>query len=671
MQERNDTQSYRWIGFILFTFGVVMFFTMRDNERRREAARVQAEKQELLKRAAQAETERAKALADATSATLQLLAKTTGLDGVTSEAIASVRKESSLRAPTDAELAAARAAEAAASAALDPTTAPSIEVATKDMHVTLSTVGGIPIRWEILGLPGTQLQTPQGARTPGGTHGTDLVTTHAAVNLIPLLQTRGREYPLMVESRPLDIFNGVPMKVEKKQLDGGVTEVSFLAEGARGVRLTRTYRFPETGYLVDVKFTIENRSEQRKLFDDEGLGFATGWQGGFLQPEEISRITGDVFALFSNGTDLIAEHVKMGGEPYSITGDVRWAGIEKKYFLAALVPLGPGGKYAPASAGLATVRERDLADEYKEGKHTLPLSVVLQQSRFELQPGESKTFEFALFAGPKKHDLLKATDEKLGFTGDAAKTGLASSAFHNVWMRGLVRPIALLLLNLLEWLHGITVNYGIAIILLTSIVRIAVFPLTHKAMKIQAKSMAEQARLKPYIDEINEKYKDNPAAKNQAMMKLYQEHGINPFGMLRGCLPVLAQMPIFIALYVLLDQAIELRGQRFLWIVDLSQPDRLFTIPGLSLPLLGGSFNLLPILMGLTQVISSRLSTTNITDPMQKQMMTIMPIMFIFFMYQFPSGLMLYWVVSNTFQIVQQVLTNRMMQNEPAAAPAR
>jgi YidC/Oxa1 family membrane protein insertase len=198
--------------------------------------------------------------------------------------------------------------------------------------------------------------------------------------------------------------------------------------------------------------------------------------------------------------------------------------------------------------------------------------------------------------------------------------------------------------------------------------------LSHWAIKAQAKTMAEQQRVKPLLDKLNEKYKDDPSKKSQEMMKLYREHGINPLGAMRGCFPMLLQMPIFFALYALLAQAVEIRGQSFWWIQDLAQPDRLIPFGGFVLPIVGWTaLNILPILMAVTQYFTSKLMTSNVSDPTQRQIMALMPIFFVFILYNMPAGLMLYWTVQNIWQIGHTVLTKRyvaMHDTSSAGGPA-
>jgi YidC/Oxa1 family membrane protein insertase len=196
--------------------------------------------------------------------------------------------------------------------------------------------------------------------------------------------------------------------------------------------------------------------------------------------------------------------------------------------------------------------------------------------------------------------------------------------------------------------HRVVPNYGVAIILITIVVRLLMYPI----MQRQMRSMKRMSAMQPRLKEIQEKYADDKERQSQEMMKAYKESGFNP---LTGCLPMFLQLPVFIGLYYALQGAIALRQEPFLaWIHDLSAPEALFTIPGLDLPV-----RLLPILMGGSMVLQSRMTPTTM-DPAQARMMnTVMPVMFTFMFYQFASGLVLYWLVSNLLGIGQQLLVNR------------
>ena len=200
-------------------------------------------------------------------------------------------------------------------------------------------------------------------------------------------------------------------------------------------------------------------------------------------------------------------------------------------------------------------------------------------------------------------------------------------------------------------------NYGIAIILLTVLLRLVMAPLTHKQMKVMKKNSTQMSALQPKIKEVQERYADDAQKRNEEMMKIYREAGVNPLTMMGGgCLPMLLQLPIFIALYYALQSAIELRGAPFgLWITDLSVPETLMTIPGLEIPV-----RVLPLAMGASMVVQQKMTPMASMDPNQaRMMMTVMPIMFTVLFYGFPSGLVLYWFVSNLLGMAQQLLINR------------
>jgi len=183
---------------------------------------------------------------------------------------------------------------------------------------------------------------------------------------------------------------------------------------------------------------------------------------------------------------------------------------------------------------------------------------------------------------------------------------------------------------------------------------------------------SESNALKMWVEKVNEKYKNDPQRKQQELMKLYREHNINPLGMLKGCGFMLIQLPIFIGLYTLLYQVIDLRGAGFLWIDDLSAEDRLFSF-GINLPFIGSWFNLLPIIVAVTQMLSAKFMQTPASDPqqvqMQKMMTWFMPLFILAITYRFPAGLMLYWLVSNLWQVVQQVYVNKVIR-KPQQTPA-
>lgn len=243
----------------------------------------------------------------------------------------------------------------------------------------------------------------------------------------------------------------------------------------------------------------------------------------------------------------------------------------------------------------------------------------------DIQPGETRTYEFKYYIGPTEiHELEKVDDS----FGKALNFGIFTS-------------ISMVLLSVLKFFYSIFHNYGVAILLLTCCISVVMFPLTFKSMS----SMRKLQELQPKIEKIRAEHKDNPTKLNKEIMEIYRRHKANPMG---GCLPMLLQMPIFIALYQTLMRSVELKGANFLWIKDLSMPDAAFHMP-FSLPFLGNAINILPILMIGAMILQQKLSQVKAaggqTDQ-QKMMSSIMPVMFGFIFYNLPSGLVMYWLTN-------------------------
>lgn len=233
------------------------------------------------------------------------------------------------------------------------------------------------------------------------------------------------------------------------------------------------------------------------------------------------------------------------------------------------------------------------------------------------------------YIGPKDYKTLKAIEPSLV---DAIEYG---------WFTFIAKPAFLLL----SWLYSFIGNWGFAIVALTIIIRIVLFPLTYKGMV----SMNKLKELAPRMKEIQNKYKGDPQKINAHVMELYRKHGANPMG---GCLPILIQIPIFFAIYRVLLNAIELKGAEWiLWINDLAELDPYF---------------ILPILMGITMYIQQHITPTNFTDPMQEKIMKFLPLIFTFFFITFPAGLTLYWFINNLCSIAQQMVVNRIFERHKA-----
>jgi YidC/Oxa1 family membrane protein insertase len=215
-----------------------------------------------------------------------------------------------------------------------------------------------------------------------------------------------------------------------------------------------------------------------------------------------------------------------------------------------------------------------------------------------------------------------------------------------------ITPFSRLLLRLMVWVYGVVHNYGISIVVLATLVRMLLHPLS----MISVKSMRQMQKVQPEIERLKDKYKNDAQALNTAMMALYKEHKINPAG---GCLPMLVQMPLFIALYSVLFNAIELRQAPLVaWVTDLSAPDTLFHVAGFPI-------RLLPVVMALSGLLQQRMTPT---DPRQASSMYFMNVLMLVFFYNLPSGLVLYWTVMNLLTALQQWIALREDGGHPAVA---
>jgi YidC/Oxa1 family membrane protein insertase len=298
--------------------------------------------------------------------------------------------------------------------------------------------------------------------------------------------------------------------------------------------------------------------------------------------------------------------------------DLQWLGIADAYFVSAARATTPvvGGIYTAGSPPGVTLEKKLRIPAYGI---ELPATV--------LEPGKMVSSQFVFYLGPK------STDDMLKF-GQRLEDSLDLT----------LEVIAAPLLALLRWFHGYVGNFGVAIILLTVVVRVVLFPLTYRGMV----SMKRMQKLQPRMTALREKFKNDKERMNREVMELYRRHKVNPLG---GCLPIVVQIPIFFALYSALISAIELRHAPFgLWIQDLSAHDGLY---------------LLPLVMGGTMFFQQRMTPSSM-DPTQAKIMMWMPVVFTVFMLSFPSGLMVYWSTSNLLSITQQAIINRVKVPEPA-----
>ncbi len=318
--------------------------------------------------------------------------------------------------------------------------------------------------------------------------------------------------------------------------------------------------------------------------------------------------------------------------------DVRWAGVTNQYFATLITPIVDEKAMSDDQVkqrGVAVwAREFLVNDEaWRATGHSSEdqgeragVDGAIGMAGFRLQPGETQTHSFKIYGGPREFRRLS---ELGNYEAEIMDFGMFSIVSRT-------------LLASMNYLKGVLGNYAFAIILLTLVIKSAMWPLQNKATA----SMKRMQALQPRMTELKEKHKDNPQAMNEEVMKLYKQHGVNPFG---GCLPMMVQIPIFFGFYNMLGKAVELRNSKFLWVHDLSQPDTVAH-------LLGYPINVLPLCMAVTMLWSMALQPKS-GDQMQQRVMMFVPLIFISFCYNFASALALYWTVQNIFSIVQLYVT--------------
>ncbi len=542
---------------------------------------------------------------------------------------------------------------------------------TEKFDIEFSTRGAVPVKWDIIDpefIPPLEDEPEAGEKVAD--RGVSLIDPQLAdIDQAPLpfeivLKERGRGGLFRNELNE-GLYSH--RTITRDGLRG--IEFTFEEPASAGLGVVKTYLFADDGFLGRFEIKLTNTGESNLSFDLGGAGLGVTLGPGLGGKMDVSAAmarwfsvnalikSGDVFKYYTlkySGGDRKSETAGYSG------ATIDWGGIQNMYFLSALVPdeqtaLNQGDAFLPGSL-LGSAADDDSLKDF-------PV-LELYTPSLDLAAGDSREFRYLLYMGPKQQRILREAGHDLDRV-----------LFYNSWP--ITRGLCLVLMRLLGWFHSIFASWGIAIIMLTVMVKLLTFPLVHKGMKSQAKVTQEMAKLKPHIDKLNEKYKTDPQRKQQEMMKLYREHNVNPLGMLKGCMWMMIQIPIFFALYKLLYQTIDLRGAPFWWFDDLSKPDRLIEL-GFTLPLIGNYFNLLPIITAMTQMASSKLTVTPPTDPqqaqMQKMMLYFMPIFILVITYSFPSGLMLYWLISNLWQVLQQYWVNKLIKRPPVApstAPAK
>ena len=384
---------------------------------------------------------------------------------------------------------------------------------------------------------------------------------------------------------------------------GDERELVFRGSHANGATFTKTFTFSGEGYGIGLTVDVTHVPFTASTLSLSWLeGSHSESKSGYYDVYGPVALIGRTFE-YENAGDWEA------GDSYG-PGDIRWAGFTNSYFLAGMMP----------QAGQAQeVEAAQLFFSDEDGTLETRLSM----------PWSGEAVSYTLYIGPKDTSALNAVDPAFDRAVDFG------------WSHFIARP----LVSLLRILYGVTGNYGIAIILLTVMVKLVFFPLSNKSFK----SMSAMKKLQPQIERLREQHKDDKQKLNQETMELYKRYEVNPLG---GCIPMIVQLPVFIGLYQGLLYAIELRQAPFFgWIEDLSQPDRLgaLAIPFVDPP----GIPVLTLLMGGSMIIQQMMMPTT-GDPTQQKMMLLMPVIFTVMFVNFPAGLVLYWLINNVLSVAQQ-----------------
>lgn len=410
--------------------------------------------------------------------------------------------------------------------------------------------------------------------------------------------------------------------------------------------LSKTYTFGDKDYLFQVDVATKNSVNKAIPLSFENFAYTLAFEPQ-IGPSFAKLDNSYNYRRFYVREDGATKktQVKLSNGSYTATKHLSWAALVGKYFSMIAVP----------DATNYTISMNEQTQE------ALPMSSSIYFSRPAIKSAyQTDTFRF--YAGPQlKADMTKYNDASQNSFG-VADLQLEQALDSNTWL-GWLESFLKAILNLL---HRVIPNYGVDIIILTFLLKLVLYPISKKSME----STAKMSSLSPKMNEIKEKYPNDPNKQNAEMAELYKKENINPIG---GCLPMLLQFPILIAFYGLLNKHFELRGAMFIpgWIPDLSMPDTVFTFP-FSIPFLGNQLHLLPIFYTVSMIYSMKItqnaSTAGSQQSMMKMMTYGMPLMFFFVLYSAPSGLILYWSVMNALSIFQQLYTNRKKRVEAQRA---
>ncbi len=389
------------------------------------------------------------------------------------------------------------------------------------------------------------------------------------------------------------------LKIDKT----GPRQLTFNYISGQGFTVRKTYTFTSGKYGINL---------DTQIFNNSATPLVGSIQHVMTYPEapkvKNNRFDTAGSYLFSDNSLQFNKIKDVSAASKRFDKTILWSGFADKFFLSAILS---------ENNNIASVELKKNTDGYLES--------IVSSPQFTVNPGQSVKVDYRLFIGPKDIDILKAQGNSL------------VQSLNLGWFTVIAKP----LLYSLKFFYRYVGNYGIAIIILTVILKALFFPLTNKSYK----SMKAMQKIQPEMTKLREKYKDDKDAMNKAVMELYREHKVNPMG---GCLPMVVQIPVFFALYKSLMFSIELRhAPFFFWVTDLADKD---------------PYYVMPVIMGITMFLQQKMTPSNM-DPMQQKMMLALPVVFTFMFLSFPSGLVLYWLVNNVLTIGQQLYINKLVKD--------
>ncbi len=395
------------------------------------------------------------------------------------------------------------------------------------------------------------------------------------------------------------------------------------------VTIRKKFFFPPStekkdNYVIEMDVDVQNGGAQPYASKDYFIALGSA---GPSHPKDYPSFTRLVWCIdgrakgidvgwFGGGSGFLGmgAHPERPNYEENIAG-AEWAAVSSQFFTTLIAPL---------TAKATGVWARRFEITRWPNQHIFGIEGAVGLPAFQLQPGQSYHARFEIYAGPKLYHRL-------------------AQLRHNeaeVMDFGMFKIVCQFLLNFMNLLHSWLHDYGLAILALTTVIKLTLWPIQNKANR----SMRKMAALSPKIQELRDKYKDDPTKMNTEVMKLYKDYGINPVG---GCLPMMIQIPIFFGLFKMLGQAVELRNAKFLWVKDLSQPDTVA-----HLPILGWPVNIIPLCMAATQIWLMAM-TPKTGDPTQRRVMMFTPLIFLFICYNFAAALALYYTAQNLLSILQ------------------